>query len=167
MVEQYHEIKQKCNYLVQVDVLQVLYHKYHQNHPPEGFGISLQPSTHVPVCPNQAPLLWSNHSDKTSRNWKFNYEELEPTDCFDLKFGNYVWYHKNRYNQNLPAVSYCNIGYCNNNFKTKIFKFCLYLTIFFILLIYSILLLFAFVILCLISPEWFSELLLLLLLLLW
>lgn len=39
MVDPHHKIKQKYDYLVQVDGLQVIFHKLPQHHPPEDFGI--------------------------------------------------------------------------------------------------------------------------------
>ena len=39
MVDPHHKIKQKNDYLIQVDGFQVVFHKQH--HPPEDFGIYL------------------------------------------------------------------------------------------------------------------------------
>jgi hypothetical protein len=69
-----HEIEIETlsnNYLVQVDELQVLFHKFHQNHPPEDFGIYLQLKEYGHVYLNRKPSLGLNHKDKAlSQIWK-------------------------------------------------------------------------------------------------
>ena len=50
---------------MQVDELQVLFNKFHQNRPPMGFGIFRQPKEHGHVDLNQQLSLDSNHKDKT------------------------------------------------------------------------------------------------------
>ena len=64
MVDPHHKIKQKYDYLVQVDGVQVVFHK--QYHRPEDFDIDLQLKKQDHADVNREPSLGLKYKDKAS-----------------------------------------------------------------------------------------------------